>query len=78
MITVVNNPQSQCFPQFKVCSIFNQFEDTVELRYKSKDIVNIAELNSEELANVKNQIIPKEYIYSFCKTIFFIITIFNF
>ena len=39
------------------CSIFNQFEDTVELRYKSKDIVNIAELNSEELANVKKPIV---------------------
>ena len=46
------------------CSIFNQFEDTVELRYKSKDIVNIAELNSEELANVKkHSVLPVVAVY---------------
>ena len=46
------------------CSIFNQFEDTVELRYKSQDIVNIAELNSEELANVKKpSVLPVVAVY---------------
>ena len=39
------------------CSIFNQFEDTHEQRFKSKDIVKISELQSIELANVLKPII---------------------
>jgi curli production assembly/transport component CsgG len=39
------------------CSIFNQFEDTYEQRFKSKDIVKISELQSIELANVLKPII---------------------
>jgi len=39
------------------CSIFNQFEDTHEQRFKSKDIVKISELQSKELANVIKPII---------------------
>jgi len=39
------------------CSIFNQFEDTYEQRFKKNDIVKISELQSEELANVKKPII---------------------
>tara|TARA_R110000744_G_scaffold373489_1_gene485681 strand:+ start:37 stop:852 length:816 start_codon:yes stop_codon:yes gene_type:complete len=35
------------------CSIFNQFEDTVELRYKASDIVKIGQLQSAELLHVK-------------------------
>ena len=34
------------------CSIFNQFEDTVELRYKASDVVKIDQLQSIELLNV--------------------------
>jgi len=39
------------------CSIFNQFEDTHEQRFKSKDIVQISELQSIELANVLKPVI---------------------
>ena len=39
------------------CSIFNQFEDTYEQRFKSKDVVQISELQSIELANVLNPVI---------------------
>ena len=39
------------------CSIFNQYEDTYEQRFKSKDIVKISELQSKELANVIKPII---------------------
>jgi len=39
------------------CSIFNQFEDTHEQRFKSKDIVQISELQSIELANVIKPVI---------------------
>lgn len=39
------------------CSIFNQFEDTHEQRFKSKDIVKISELQSIELTNVLKPII---------------------
>jgi len=39
------------------CSIFNQFEDTYEQRFKSKDVVQISELQSIELANVLKPII---------------------
>ena len=39
------------------CSIFNQFEDTHEQRFKSKDIVQISELQSIELASVLKPII---------------------
>ena len=34
------------------CSIFDQFEDTVELRYKASDVVKIDQLQSIELLNV--------------------------
>ena len=46
------------------CSIFNQFEDTYEQRFKKNDIVKISELQSEELANVKKPII-KPVVHSF-------------
>ena len=39
------------------CSIFNQFEDTYEQRFKSKDVVQISELQSIELANVLKPVI---------------------
>ena len=39
------------------CSIFNQYEDTYEQRFKSKDIVQISELQSIELANVLKPVI---------------------
>jgi len=39
------------------CSIFNQYEDTYEQRFKSKDVVKISELQSKELANVIKPII---------------------
>jgi curli production assembly/transport component CsgG len=39
------------------CSIFNQFEDTYEQRFKAHDIVEISELQSKELANVIKPII---------------------
>ena len=39
------------------CSIFNQYEDTYEQRFKSKDIVQISELQSIELASVLKPII---------------------
>ena len=39
------------------CSIFNQFEDTYEQRFKSKDVVQISELQSIELASVLKPII---------------------
>ena len=39
------------------CSIFNQYEDTYEQRFKSKDIVQISELQSIELANVIKPVI---------------------
>ena len=35
------------------CSIFDQYEDTYEQRFKANDIVKIDELHSKELANVK-------------------------
>ena len=35
------------------CSIFDQFDDTFEQRFKEKDVVQISELQSSELANVK-------------------------
>ena len=35
------------------CSIFDQFEDTYEQRFKAHDVVRIDELHSKELANVK-------------------------
>jgi len=39
------------------CSIFNQFEDTYEQRFQANNVVNISELQSKELANVKKPII---------------------
>ena len=39
------------------CSIFDQYEDTYEQRFKSKDVVKISELQSKELANVIKPII---------------------
>ena len=39
------------------CSIFDQYEDTYEQRFKSKDIVQISELQSIELANVLKPVI---------------------
>ena len=39
------------------CSIFDQFEDTYEQRFQEHNVVNISELQSEELANVKKPII---------------------
>ena len=39
------------------CSIFNQYEDTYEQRFKSKDVVHISELQSIELANVLKPVI---------------------
>mgnify|MGYP003134476993 CR=1 FL=1 len=39
------------------CSIFNQYEDTYEQRFKSKDVVHISELQSIELANVIKPVI---------------------
>ena len=39
------------------CSIFDQYEDTYEQRFKSKDIVQISELQSIELANVIKPVI---------------------
>ena len=33
------------------CSIFDQFEDTYEQRFKANDVVKIEDLNSKELAN---------------------------
>jgi len=39
------------------CSIFNQFEDTYEQRFKSKDVVQISKLQSIELANVLKPVI---------------------
>ena len=39
------------------CSIFDQFEDTYEQRFKAHDVVRIDELHSKELANVKKPIV---------------------
>jgi curli production assembly/transport component CsgG len=39
------------------CSIFDQFEDTYEQRFQANNVVNISELQSKELANVKKPII---------------------
>jgi len=39
------------------CSIFDQYEDTYEQRFKSKDVVQISELQSIELANVLKPVI---------------------
>ena len=39
------------------CSIFYQFEDTYEQRFQANNVVNISELQSKELANVKKPII---------------------
>ena len=39
------------------CSIFDQFEDTYEQRFKAHDVVKIDKLHSKELANVKKPIV---------------------
>tara|TARA_R100001460_G_scaffold10511_1_gene24897 strand:+ start:44 stop:913 length:870 start_codon:yes stop_codon:yes gene_type:complete len=39
------------------CSIFDQFEDTYEQRFKANDVVRIDELHSKELANVKKPVV---------------------
>ena len=39
------------------CSIFDQYEDTYKQRFKSKDVVQISELQSIELANVLKPVI---------------------
>jgi curli production assembly/transport component CsgG len=39
------------------CSIFDQFEDTYEQRFKAHDVVRIDKLHSKELANVKKPIV---------------------
>ena len=39
------------------CSIFDQYEDTYEQRFKSKNVVQISELQSIELANVLKPVI---------------------
>ncbi len=39
------------------CSIFDQYEDTYEQRFKAHDVVRIDELHSKELANVKKPIV---------------------
>ena len=39
------------------CSIFDQYEDTYQQRFKSKDVVQISELQSIELANVLKPVI---------------------
>ena len=46
------------------CSIFDQFDDTYEQRFKAKDVVQISELQSKELFNVqKPQIKPVVAVY---------------
>ena len=39
------------------CSIFDQYEDTYEQRFKAHDVVKIDELNNKELANVQKPIV---------------------
>jgi curli production assembly/transport component CsgG len=39
------------------CSIFDQYEDTYEKRFKAHDVVKIDELNNKELANVQKPIV---------------------
>ena len=46
------------------CSIFDQFDDTYEQRFKAKDVVQISELQSVELFNVeKPKIKPVVAVY---------------
>lgn len=46
------------------CSIFDQYEDTYEQRFKAKDVVKISELQSAELLNVpKPKIKPVVAVY---------------
>ena len=46
------------------CSIFDQFDDTYEQRFKEKDVVKISELQSAELLNVqKPQVKPVVAVY---------------
>ena len=46
------------------CSIFDQFDDTYEQRFKAKDVVKISELQSAELLNVqKPQVKPVVAVY---------------
>ena len=46
------------------CSIFDQFDDTYEQRFKAKDVVKISELQSLELLNVqKPQVKPVVAVY---------------
>ena len=39
------------------CSLFQQFEDTYEQRFKEANIATISELQSKELANVRKRIV---------------------
>ena len=39
------------------CSIFDQFEDTYEQRYKEHNVVKIDKLHNKELANVQKPIV---------------------